>query len=439
MLRLALVLFIICSCQTSLASEAADVFLSKSDKGDWKVRFQFQNPATRLAFSRNPNDARIRRWKSLSDDFIIEYIEEKEYIRRKDGAKFSSASFLLMPTYTPLPKDYAPFSNFSDGGALVHDGRFFSCSNECDHNIDYLWSFELIAPPSDSILVNERVTHSKAVWKSSNSGTKVYVGKQKLDIAGDLISLVDEGLPTEIKTSLSLNLPKIMSYFISKFGNLDDRHSLFASYNKTNQEGIGSQGGVLPKQVFMHWYGRDLEKAVKKGSFLKGTVWFFAHEVAHMYQKKTSQTKSDSDAWLHEGAAEKFALEAMFFVQPDSTSYSENRVEEFKQSCKKGIQTLNLSKATENGQFGLHYGCGFLIHHSIDVVTKKHFPDGDGIFDVWREYQKQVKDGAEASQATYLKIVEEYTNDSHKALLENFIADSKNNYSELVDSYEKLN
>jgi len=433
-----LIFSIIFFCQTVLASEGADVFLSKSASGEWKVKFTVSEPTKRLAFIRNPNDARTKRWKPLSDDFIIEYLEGKEFIKRKDGAKFSSSSFLLTPTYIPLPKDYAPFANFSDDGTLVYDGRFFACSNECDHDIDYLWNFELSAPRADNILVNEMVTKNKAVWKSRDSGTNVYVGKQKLDTTSDLITLIDVGLPSEIKASLSLNLPKIMDYFIDKFSHLDQKHSLFASYKKTSQEGVGSQGGVLPNQVFMHWYGRDLEKAVKKDIFLKGTVWFFAHEVAHMYQKKTSQTKNDSEAWLHEGAADKFAMEAMLFVEPDSTIYIEKRIEEFKQSCEKGIQGFSLSKATEKGQFGLHYSCGFLIHHSIDIITKKRFPDGDGIFDIWREYQQRVKDGAEANQETYLKIVGEYTSEPHKVLIENFIADSKSNYSALIDSYETL-
>jgi len=433
MLRLIFVFSLVCFSHYSLASEAADIFLSKSDSNQWKVKFQLQTPTAKLAFIRNPNDARVKRWKSVSDDFVIEYKDKKEFIQRNDNAKFSSVSFILEPTYTPLPKDYAPFSPFSNGGTLLHDGRFFACAKECDHDIDYLWNFELKAPSSDNILVNEVVYHSKANWQSRDSGSNIYIGKQSPVITKGLITLVDSSLPQEIKSALSTTFPKMMNYFISKFGHLKDKHSLFASYDKNNQETFGSQGGTLPKQVFMHWYGQDLEKAVKKDNFVNKTIWFFAHEAAHMYQKEASQTQDDGQAWLHEGAAEKFAFEAMLFVKPRLKEYAQSRIEEFKQACRKGIQDINLSDATDSGQFVLHYSCGFLIHHSIDLVARKRFPKGDGIFDVWREYQKEIRAGAKADQGVYLKIVINYTSKEHGKLIENFIMDSNANFSKLVD------
>ena len=33
----------------------------------------------------------------------------------------------MSPTYSRLPKDYAPFSPFGDGGMLFHTGRLFAC------------------------------------------------------------------------------------------------------------------------------------------------------------------------------------------------------------------------------------------------------------------------------------------------------------------------
>ena len=59
----------------------------------------------------------------------------------------------------------------------------------------------------------------------------------------------------------------------------------------------------------MHWYG---EKAIEKLD-QNATFWFFAHEVAHLYQGRAGNVEALADAWLHEGSAELFA----------SISYSE--------------------------------------------------------------------------------------------------------------------
>ena len=430
-----LLIFSCLSFQCIKASEAVKTLIDKSDSGVWSVEYQLAKPAFRIAFIRNPNDARVKRWKPSSSDFIIKFVDGQEYIKRKDNERFTKATYYLEPTYTSLPKDYAPFSPFSDGGMLLHDGRFFACAEECDLDIDYRWKMELRVPRSEKIIVDGQIYQSNASWVGKNSGSKIYIGSQKPLDNQHVVALIDSQIPEKLKDSLSYNLPKIMEYFSPLLGKLDTKPSLFASYNIVNEEGTSTQGGVLPNQIFMHWSGMNLDKYVKDENFRNDMVWFFAHEVAHLFQKASSFATDRNNAWLHEGSADKFALKVLQSLNPDLKEYFQYRMDKFKSECRKGISETPLKEATKNKKFKLHYSCGFLIHHSIDRIAKNHFPEGNGIFDVWVEYNKQVQSGEEVGINTYFKVVEKYTSKSHVKLIKNFIADSANNIDKLVETF----
>ena len=94
----------------------------------WQVRYDFAQPVDKLEFRRSPDDSRGRTW--LPDQgFEIITTDRGEVARRKDGAQFRTVRFRMSPTYSVLPKEYAPFSPFGDGGMLFHTGRFFACQD----------------------------------------------------------------------------------------------------------------------------------------------------------------------------------------------------------------------------------------------------------------------------------------------------------------------
>lgn len=88
------------------------------------MTYQAKFPIEKLAFKSSQDNSRIARWTPIKDDFKILVEQGKEVVRRKDDTSFHKVSFELTPTYVNLPKDYAPFSPFSDGGMLFHSGRF---------------------------------------------------------------------------------------------------------------------------------------------------------------------------------------------------------------------------------------------------------------------------------------------------------------------------
>ncbi|MBB5519935.1 hypothetical protein FHS62_002765 [Amphiplicatus metriothermophilus] len=108
-------------------ASAPRIRLAPGEGGFWRVEYELASPATRMGFVRIPNDWRARHWKPADEALEIAHVDGESFVRRKDGAAFRRAAFDVPARYRHLPKDYAPFSPFSDGGLLIHTGQFHAC------------------------------------------------------------------------------------------------------------------------------------------------------------------------------------------------------------------------------------------------------------------------------------------------------------------------
>ena len=397
------------------AGQQVDTHLRKLSDGIWTVEYRTADPVKRLGFRRNPDQSRMERWQPGSDDFEIVYVDNDdsddgaggEYIVRKNRKKFSQVTFTLTPTYRHLSKDYAPFSPFSNGGLLFHSGRFFACVDDCNDS-ENDWKMALTVPVDEHIVLNGEVLRGSVEWHDKDSGRSIYVGEQALIETEHVIAVIDEGLPEQIKSSLSSHLPEMMDYFESHFGELPSKPMLFASYAK-NPDSHSTQGGTLSNQIFMHWDHDKLEAQLIDPAILDNTTWFFAHEAGHLYQSIAVSTSSinASQSWIHEGNADMLASLALLSIYPESESYVGQRFAEAKAQCGDGLQNFSLAHAADENRFDLYYSCGWLIHRAIDVAVKKAEVTSDGIFSVWKEYHSRVKSGQPANQDTFVTIVTE--------------------------------
>lgn len=187
---------------------------------------------------------------------------------------------------------------------------------------------------------------------------------------------------------------------------------LFASYGKTGNGNFGRQGGFLPDQVFMHWYGDNLAELQKEEIFIEGTNWFFAHEAAHLYQQRTVKTYSNEDPWIHERFAEIFAKEAMLAISKEYSDYTDSVVNNAKTTCVNRLSNSTLSEAASNISFELNYSCGLMIHSLVSeqLVTIGSALD---IFDVWAKYHEAIESGGDPSEHTYFEVVSALTSESY--------------------------
>jgi len=282
-------------------------------------------------------------------------------------------------------------------------------------------------------VVNGIVVDHTASWLDTQSGQSIYVGTQQPVLSSGVLTLIDQGLPTEIRNSLDKDIPKLMKYFETKLGKLEgkDTPTLFASYS--NRPGTSSQGGVLPNQIFMHWDFDDLEKKVRKQEFLNETLFYFAHEVAHFFQ--TSETSAtNEEAWVHEGSADFFALEVLAALYPEAENFISKKLLDSRKRCEGALENHALADASANGNFKMHYYCGMLIHQRIakELALAK---DPITLSDLWQAYRQQVKAGKAAGQATFLEIVRDYCSNDFVEALNKFIRTVPENPNQVLKKF----
>ncbi|WP_155735709.1 hypothetical protein [Pseudoalteromonas luteoviolacea] len=374
--------------------------IEKHRDNTWTVTYQADTPVNKLVFNRTPNNSRVKRWQPDDSNYEITFNKEhaKESISRKDGRLFTEVKIRLTPTYTPLPKEYAPFSPFSEDGMLLHSGRFFACASTCDDNAN-AWPLTIKAP-GNHIIVEGKVHKNNVQWIGKDSGQKVYVGHEAPIQDTHFVSLIDGRLPPTLKKHIEKDLPKLMNFFADKMGILDYRPALFASFSETDDGGYGHQGGTLSNQIFLHWYG---EKAIKKVNS-ESIFWFFAHEVAHLYQKQGADIENPSEAWLHEGAAEFLAGIASAKVA-NNTGLLSKKIVTAQRHCLEGLkQEPNYIRAVKSNS-RLHYNCGLVLINEINHALVKNDKQLD-IFDAWLSFNRQIESGKPASVATFLNGIQ---------------------------------
>jgi hypothetical protein len=388
---------------SAIAFERVNTSIINKEDDSWLVTYETEIPVKQLAFKSSPNNSRSTRWIAEDNEYAIFYQDSIEYIRRKDGGNFTNVTFILSPTYTSLPKEYAPFSPFTDGGLLFHSGRFFVCSEICESKTT-VWELNLRSPVTKNIIINGVVRNKEFSWQSFNEGEKVYVGPGTPLQNEHFIAVIDDGLPEKVKKHLNQYLPLLMEQYSEYFGiQKKEKPMVFASYSRTEDGTYGNQGGVLPNQIFMHWYGKESNIRIDENNIL----WFFSHEVAHLYQGDAAEITDAENAWINEGSAEFMASVSLKELLPQSSDFIAHKINKAKLNCLKELKGYSLVNSAKRKKFELYYTCGLIINQAIHNEANK-INIKVNTFTIWESFQKRVNAGEPASSKTFLASVKPF-------------------------------
>jgi hypothetical protein len=388
------------------------VSLSEITAGQWQVVIRTLQPTTALRFDRNPDDSRARRWQ-VERGFELVHEDGIDWLRRKDHAAFQTVSLTVPARYVPLPKEYAPFSPYSDGGTLIYSGQFHvndatSASPRADR-----WQFTVTAPPGAHLVVEGGLHESGYTFTDAGNGTNIYVGGTQPLASSHFVAVIDRGLAPEVIASLYRLLPLMMDFFTSRLGPLPSKPMLFASLDPDppKNSGFGMQGGGLPSQIFFHLYGEKWAEAAAE-QVVDVLPWMFAHEAGHLFQSVDSIAGSypKEQSWIHEGGAEAFAALTVVEFGGLSREHVEKRIEGAIAECAAGLEALGskpLNASAEAGAFGNYYRCGLVMQLAIDAETKRTSRGARDLFDVWARFLSRVRSGEPFNQDMFLDTASE--------------------------------
>jgi len=406
-MRFAIAIMLSGLCAAGLASPASaaetDARISIEPAGDdrWRADYVLPKPTARMVFARNPDDSRAKAWGLVDPAFEIVRIDGLEQVRRRDGGVFTKVAVTLAPVYVDLPKDYAPFSSFTDGGLLFHSGRFFACADVCPDKPRFAMTF--IGRARDRILVKGRSATGRVSWPDDQDGTDVYIGEGRPIDTPHVLAVIDPGLPAAVRDPLSDSFPRFMDYFTSRLGAPRPKPMLFASYDPGFAKGYGSQGGTLPGQVFIHYYGPGWPERMARPDFVYQTAFFFAHEAGHLHQAGGQPIDT---SWINEGGAEIFAARALSALLPESRDWLRGKLESVRKGCADALQRTTLSDAMKAEEVDMLYTCGLTINARIDDELRARNPGSDGIFTLWLAWRERVAGGLRPTEENYAAVVE---------------------------------
>ena len=184
--------------------------------------------------------------------------------------------------------------------------------------------------------------------------------------------------------------------------------------------GYGYQGGTLPGQVFMHFYGRH--EAFGTPAFAARVDWFFAHEAAHLYQRFESLA-DPGDSWIHEGGADALAAVALQSLEVIDREAVQARLQQSLDACAKGIAQHSLKQAHAQGSFDAYYSCGFVLQMAVDAAARRASDGACGLACVWREFHAQVAAGKPWDTDTFIAVAGDRTDARTAAFLRTVVDD----------------
>ena len=252
-------------------------------------------------------------------------------------------------------------------------------------------------------------------FEDADNGTNLYVGQAQPVTTPDVVAVIDQAFPAATRARLESLLPRLMAFYGEQFGALDSRPMLYASRDENHPGGgYGYQGGTLPGQVFMHFYGRNA--AFDTPEFAARVNWFFAHEAAHLYQHFES-ISDDGDSWIHEGGADALAAVALQALEVIDREAVQARLQQSVDGCAKGIAASPLRQAHANGSFDAYYSCGFVLQMAVDAAARRASDGACGLACVWRDFQADVKAGKPWNSETFIAAAERHTDEQTATLL----------------------
>ncbi|WP_448550768.1 hypothetical protein [Thalassotalea montiporae] len=409
--RVVLWIALLSSSFTLSANNILITDLQKSEDNQWSVTYRSKTPIQSIQFHHSPDNSRFDRWQLLDKGYSLRKVNGKDTVFRKDNTRFTSVSFALTPTYTHLPKSYAPFAVFSDGSILLHSGRFFACAVMCRGN-EHTWYLTLSAPPSERIILNGQSAYGKVSWYDDNDGRKVFVGNTEVNDTRYYISVIDKALPEQVTSALHQFLPKAITAMAERFPKLPRKPMLFASFEQTYGERYGRQGGVLPDQIFMHWYGQ------LKQTNPYDLIWFYAHEVVHLYQGSYVQHISAQNAWIHEGHAEFVAGELLMSFYPEAKAFVEHKRQQAKTSCAGKLAETPVDEFAEQQAYQALYHCGAYFYQLLAQYSGA--PDKIS-YDYWLGLGFKAQAGGQVNKATALAVANLFlSDDDYQQVLDTF-------------------
>ena len=342
------------------------------------VNYRLSHARRSLIFEAIKGGYREQRWTLASPDFELVREGDGEVIRRRDGAAFLTVSLIARPGLERLAKNYQPIARYGANGVLIYTGHFWPVTVK-DERFDAVFDFSPAAGARAAAFSDyaDRLEH----WRSPmNHPAFVYMGPAAPVETPDVLAVVDPSAPPWIVDAFYTLTPRALSWMAEHFGfSLETKPNLLLAAPLGDEAGrLSYSGDALPGQFQITLEGGAWREKSDKAL----TIFRFStlHEAAHLWQAATQPGTAKTSPWIHEGAADAIAAEAMVGLGYWDEAAFEKDFNEARAECADRLRMGSLASAEERRDFRALYACG----HVIAVAVS--WADGAPVSDFWRDF-----------------------------------------------------
>lgn len=324
-------------------------------------------------------------WRFEGGGFRIVATDNGDSIERIDGRKFNEVSLIASPHLVRLKKEYQPLSEYGEGGVMIYTGHF-SPMTENGGRANVTFDFT----PRERGEVVAFGDHAARLenWRSPTAHPAfVYMGSLEPVETSDVMAVVDPTAPPWIIDEFDRLTPLAFSHLATVFGfSLETKPNLFLTVSGYDQEGrLSYSGDALPGQFQITLEGASWLESSKKAVdiFRLSTI----HEAVHLWQARAHPRADEEAPWIHEGAADAIAAQAMLTLGLWSAQDYETNLDAAHDECAIELKKGSLAGAQQRGDYRALYACGQVISQALAGAQR------ESTASFWRAFIIQVSDG----------------------------------------------
>lgn len=348
------------------------VTIEPTDKGI-TVRFAFDRPVEAFRLAYIDDGIRDRTWTIATPDIK----RDDTLISRSDGKPFETFTVDVQPLNEPTSATYPCLIGVGEGGFALYAGYFTGVEDMFDTVIEVPDAFgrSVVGFPGD-----KRSWKVEGAFHRNAAHRYVYIGPSAaLSETEAARFVIPADLPSPLVARVKENVDGAIAFYTRKLAReLPAKPLIIVAPNfEFAREGIQGDTTMGPA-VTLRLFGQGL-KTFESGSDRLDHI--IAHEAAHFWNSDTFHAAEGSPAWMWEGAAEIWALDARMAVMKRLTPAGRRaHLEKALTTCAQSL----FDGALSGHRSGATYACGEAIYWIADLTEKKRTKGRGGIFSVWR-------------------------------------------------------
>lgn len=378
------------------------ISLTEAAGGEWRLDYTLDIPARRLNLGPSLNGFRAEGWVVTTDGLAIVEENGRDYLTANNRtARFSEASIVIRPQANGFAKNYEPIKLLPKGGAILYTGHFWP-RTEQGGRYDAVFNIRPLIGGHVSAFGYDKLQFEG--WKSpTNHPAFVYAGPlQPVDIGG-VSAVLDPAAPDWVRGDALVLAPRLIAFYAHAFGRgLAGKPDMFVTMGDDSEEGVlRYDGDALPGQFHISLSGGAWGEVTDEGLLLIRLA--VAHELAHLWQERARPASESVPDWIHEGAADALAVEALVATGALPADAINVRLDGARAECGQLLLGGSLKGAEAAGKWRAAYACG----HVLAVIAARAQGSYGSVADFWREFTERSAANGGYDEALFFAMVEE--------------------------------